>query len=711
MARLKRLESSFQSDNGTFYRIEVYDNNASAPTLYTPDLGPDGFTLTYQTNDNDRFTGLIPSEVKFDINVTIGGEQGVVDDIRTSAYGDWDIGIYISDDDVTYNRYWFGILLNDISPEADASFPTRITLTAVCGLAPLKDIPFNRNIGYDTPSSYQTINYFRLSFVNQISTADNYFGANDLFIATYVDWTTDTMTRQVQRDPLNASRFNFMAFVDIADDGSRNYKTAFELLDSICKSWGMRCFMSNGRWNLVQVNHYADWKTPSTQYYRYYKKGSSNPYASGSTSAVFTEGFNIKRYGGKFDYLPILRSVETNYNHLQPFDMPFFYYNIDGDTSTQYQTTLNEIPIWNGYQWNNSNYTGAAYSINNAPTDKLIISLGNVNALTGSSILLNRDFSTRFTSGLTFSDVSGSQQKVRTDLFARFKLVGDSDTYYFPLSTALAMDWTTNDQFTLTDSIPPQYLNIDEGPLGTNININIQTTELPVNGDLFFEIYAECYYQLYANALAILGEIEITEATTTTQEDNILVFSAPETSSEQGIKYLLDNEVLSAKFFKAFNAPGGTTIDNGVKFEIPELFIGTGPTSGAVGRLETYNYTTNSFENGMNATWKAYGSGTGVEFTQLLVEEVLKGQAEGAKVFNGSLKTVSGFIPRYLNGIEIDGSPYIPYQCSFNANEDTWSGEWYGIELSTNTQNVEVNITSFDVFDGQEATGGGDIFF
>ncbi len=113
--------------------------------------------------------------------------------------------------------------------------------------------------------------------------------------------------------------------------------------------------MSNGRWNLVQVNHYADWKTPSTQYYRYYKKGSSNPYTQGSTSAVFTEGFNIKRYGGKFDYLPILRSVETNYNHLQPFDMPFFYYNIDGDTSTQYQTTLNEIPIWNGYKWNKSN--------------------------------------------------------------------------------------------------------------------------------------------------------------------------------------------------------------------------------------------------------------------------------------------------------------------------------------------------------------------
>ena len=704
MARLKRLESSFQSDNGTFYRIEVYDNNASSPTLYTPDLGPDGFTLTYQTNDNDRFTGLIPSEVKFDINVTRGGQQGVVNEIRTSAYGDWDIGIYTSTDDVTYNRYWFGILLNDISPEDDASFPTRITLTAVCGLAPLKDIPFNRNIGYNTPSSYQTINYFRQSFVNQISTADNYFGTNDLFIATYVDWTTDTMTREVFRDPLNASRFNFMAFVDIADDGSRNYKTSFELLDSICKSWGMRCFMSNGRWNLVQVNHYADWKSPSTQFYRYYKKGSNNSYSSGSTSAIITEGTTKKRYGGKFDYLPILRSVETNYNHLQPFDMPFFYYNIDGDTSTQYQTTLNEIPIWNGYQWNNSNYTGAAYSINNAPTDKLIISLGNVNALAGSSILFNRGFKIGGT--VFFSDVDGSQEQIRADIFARFKLVGDSSTYYFPLSTALDMSWSTTDQFTLTASTTPVAINGLFGASPQTVNINIQTNEIPVDGDLFLEIFAECYYNLYNSVLANLLEIEITEATTTTDPENLLVFSAPETSSEQGIKYLLDNEVLSAKFFRAFNAPGGTTIENGVKFEIPELFIGTGPTSGAVGRLETYNYTTTSWENGMNATWKAYGSGTGVEFTQLLVEEVLKGQAEGAKVFNGSIKTVSGQLLNYFNGIEIDGYPYIPYQCSYNANEDTWSGEWYGIELSTNTQNVLVNITT-----GPEATGDVNTFY
>ena len=220
----------------------------------------------------------------------------------------------------------------------------------------------------------------------------------------------------------------------------------------------------------------------------------------------------------------------------------------------------------------------------------------------------------------------------------------------------------------------------------------MQTQEIPVDGDLFLEIYAICYYNNYASALAIESQIAITETTTTADPTDILVYSAPESSEEQGIKYLI--EVVIKKFFRSFNAPSGTTISNGVKLEIPELFIGSGPTSGAVGRIETYNYTTASWEDGTNATWRAYGAAVaGTEITQLLVEEVIKGQASGARVFNGSLKITSGEL-NYFEGIEIDGTAFIPYQVSYNANEDTWSGEWYGIDLSGNTLNIVTGTIS-----------------
>ena len=456
MSRRKKFELSLQSDNGTYYRLDVYNNNAISSTTYTPKLGADGFTLTYQTDNDNRFTGLIPSEVTFDILVTEDGEQAVVNDIRGSVYGGFDIAIYKSTDDVTYELYWAGLLLNDISPEQDISRPTRVKLTAVCGLSPLRDIDFNVDTGYSTPSSFQTLNYFVNIFNNQIGLQDYYWSLTDTYITTSVDWTTDTMTSIVSRDPLVASRFNFMAYVEINEDGSKKFKSSFELLDNVCKAWGMRCFFSHGRWHLIQVNNYDNWKAPNTHYIRNFSKvyNSSNAGASllssSNASYTTTEGTDIKRYGGSFDFLPILRSVETNYNHLQSFDMPFFYYYNNSDSSTQYQTNLNEIPVWNGYIYNGNIYTGTAYDINRGLTDSLVISLGEVSALTGSSILLNRNFTLGRAASVDFSDVGGANDKVEVHIKARFKLVGASDTYYHPLSTVVATDWTTTSNATST---------------------------------------------------------------------------------------------------------------------------------------------------------------------------------------------------------------------------------------------------------------------
>ena len=703
MSREKKLELSLQSDNGTYYRIDVYNNNAISSTTYTPKLGADGFTLTYQTDNDNRFTGLIPSEVSFDILVTEDGEQAVVNDIRGSVYGGFDMSIWKSSDDVTYELYWAGLLLNDISPEQDISRPTRVKLTAVCGLAPLKDIDFNVDTGYSTPSSFQTLTYFQNIFNNQIGLQDYYWGVSDDYILTSVDWTTDTMTSVEYRDPLVASRFNFMAYVDVDDEtGTKQFKSSFELLDNVCKAWGMRCFLSDGKWHLIQVNNYDNWKAPNTHYYRiYYKNSGTTIAASGSTSYTTTEGTNIKRYGGSFDFLPIFRSVETQYNHLSPFDMPFFYYqnNVDSATSSQFQATSNEIPIWNGYKISNvlvSNASGATepYSINNADDDKLVISLGNITSVTGSGILFNRNFQIYpLVSGMNFTDVSGTNEFINTNIYARFKLVGSSQTYYFLLSNFVEQDWITSDIFTLSTQFG--YANLQQPNQNQNIvNLYCQTTEIPVDGELFLEVFARPFYNNFAGPFDDSpATIEITEATTTIDPFDILIYSPPETDEELGIIYTIDDTVSIKKFFRAFNQVGGSIITNGVKFDIPELFIGTGPTSGAVGRIETYNYTTSAWEDGTNATWKAYNTGTGTEITQLLVEEVMKGQASGARVFNGSLKLTSGEL-NYFEGIEIDGTAFIPYQVSYNANEDTWSGEWYGIDLSGNTLSLVTGTIS-----------------
>lgn len=705
MSREKKLELSLQSDNGTYYRIDVYNNNAISSTKYTPKLGADGFTLTYQTDNDNRFTGLIPSEVSFDILVTEDGEQAVVNDIRGSVYGGFDMSIWKSSDDVTYELYWAGLLLNDISPEQDISRPTRVKLTAVCGLAPLKDIDFNVDTGYSTPSSYQTLTYFQNIFNNQIGLQDYYWGVSDDYILTSIDWTTDTMTSVEYRDPLVATRFNFMAYVDVDEEnGTKKFKSSFELLDNICKVFGMRCFLSDGKWHLIQINNYDNWKAPNTHYYRiYYKNSGTTIAASGSTSYTTTEGTNIKRYGGSFDFLPIFRSVETFYNHLKTYDIPFFNYVNDypASTSAEFQTVSTELPIWNGFRQSNQIYVNPAppatqvYSINNSSGDTLRVSLGTVGAATNSALYFSRDFAYYPYPTIIFTpDIAEDVKKMKIYFYARFELEGASDTYYYPLANELVLDWSTTPVFTI--SAVTEALQIaDSFPFYSQFltNITAQTTQIPVDGDLYLSIYARVYYDTVQ--YQSVGT-EITESTTIIDPTYLYIFSPPQffADDQQGIRYLLDNELSIKKFFRAFNQEGGSTIQNGVKFEIPELFIGTGPTSGAVGRIETFNYTTSSWEtDGMNDTWKAYNTGTGKEITQLLVEEVIKGQASGARVFNGSLKLTSGEL-NYFEGIEIDGTAFIPYQVSYNANEDTWSGEWYGIDLSSNTLSLVTGVIS-----------------
>ena len=121
----------------------------------------------------------------------------------------------------------------------------------------------------------------------------------------------------------------------------------------------------------------------------------------------------------------------------------------------QFQATSNEIPIWNGYKISNvlvSNASGATepYSINNADDDKLVISLGNITSVTGSGILFNRNFEIYpLVSGMNFTDVSGTNEFITTRIYARFKLVGSSQTYYFLLSNFVEQDWITSDIFLL----------------------------------------------------------------------------------------------------------------------------------------------------------------------------------------------------------------------------------------------------------------------
>ena len=554
MAIDNRLQSEFQSDRGTYYRVTIIDTDSSSAILYTIVSDDDGFKLTYQTNDDDRFTGLIPSkcEYTFLLNENSANVLGIVNSIRISPYKRWQLLIETSTDGVTYSRDWVGNLLNDINPEDDVSLPRKITLTAICGLAALENIPFNNNIAYSFDTQLTCYRYIYNTLVNQIDTENNWT-TNSRFIRVMVDWTNRSGTvgilRDVGTDPLNCAAFKSSAYAPIDDNGIRQPKTSFKLLNDICKLFGARMFLAQGMWHFVQVNTYEQMNT-SDQFFRDYKKGNNGgnitaPDFTGSTNVNKTEdGTNIQRLAGNsFDYLSKLKESRTTYDILDSYDLVPLSLTTEGSNKT---AANNSLVAWNGYH-NGVGFrtNGGIYGISfsSAVDEFASYNLGDVAPTTSQTMKFKRRFSRAV-------DETAGAWGITTNtailFFHRFKLAGTSGTDYYARSTQLVdglAEWTTASHFAQAPSYNGSYslfADIAGGffnPLPQNyflLEFNVDT--FPESGTLFFECYAEAYHNF--------GSSDPTTGTkineTSTEASKLYIYAAAEGSdvdSAEGITF------------------------------------------------------------------------------------------------------------------------------------------------------------------------------
>ena len=703
MAIDTRLVGEFQSDRGTYYKVSIIDTQSSTATQYDVEVAGNGFDLTYQTDTDDRFTGLIPSEVKFTMFVNDpfnSAKQSILDSIRTSEYKRWQLKIESSTNGTTYSLFWAGNLLNEINPEADESLPRQFTLTAICGLAALENIPFNEDVNYLFTSPYSCYRYVFNAINTDINT-DNNWATDDRFIRTMVDWTNSQIPRNSATDPLNNTRFLAAAYAPVDNNGTRQADTAFRLLNQICKAFGARLFLSEGIWYFIQVNTYEEMDS-ADQYYRDYKKGNNGsthtPDFYGSIDLNTSEdGTNITRLSGnKFDYLGILKEATLNYEMFQSYDLlPLTVTNASGTSNT----VNNSLVAWNG--WHNTglgfNTDSGIYGINDLSTSAHYASyyMGELELLDGQTIKVTRTFNRAIDATYANWGFTDNQSIL---FYHRLKLDDGAGDVRYARSTytngGLAQ-WTTNDVWGNAPNYAVPYSIFGDSGLfnATPINefiLNFETAQVPIGGDLYFECYAKVYYD-YGNSTDVAEDG--TEITSATDQAKLYIYSAPESSNIQIFQSYIDGESTSIQKFVT-----SQNITNGLTYEVGDLQIGSGPTATNVGRLQCYNNT--SWDDGTNITWEAYGGGSGKAISKLLLSEIMAGQNEGARVFDGALKILTDNVStngyKFHNGITIDSSLFVPYQTTFIANEDTWQGEWYEINTNTTTLTDSVEAETID---------------
>jgi hypothetical protein len=377
--------------------------------------------------------------------------------------------------------------------------------------------------------------------------------------------------------------------------------------------------------------------------------------------------------------LPILRESNAAYDHLTSYNM------------------LDEpIVLWNA--WVNGD-SALGFGIKNTAGSPRIIDLGAVTALTGSSIQVRHIWRATYQgTGAAWGALIG-EGMAGVNLYYRLKLVGTSATYY---ANSVDNEWSTSAIFQAIDMGAPSSIGYTSGFY--NAVMEFQTNELPVDGDLFIEAFAQVYYD-YPSFWGDAGATELA-STEATVAPNIYIFAPPPTSDieflsmsdeSQFVNYLVNDEFVTERVYRAKNAPSGTLVDANDSYEVGTLFLGSGPTPVSWGRIRT-SADGITYNNGMDGDWQSYGAGTTGDITEILVEEIIMGQNEGAEIYNGAIKMTDSTIDvEFFNFIRFDSTTFVPYEVSFNANQDIWEGQYFEIDLAASTAFIdEVQDTSGD---------------
>ena len=691
-----RKESIFKNELGRFYKLNIYDSDFSGTsTEFT--VSSRGFDLEYQCKDRTRFTGVIPSFVTFDIIPQNSADETFINDIRNAPYKRFQIEILESlSVSSGYENWWCGNILSDVSSEQNLSFEagTKATLTATDGLAQLEDVKVDDNNSYTLNQLTPFVGYIRQCLLNDVGTSFCW-SASDRFLYTMCNWYTNTMPTVGQSlDPLRQSGSIFRSFKE-AVQGQSVTISSFEMLDRICRAWGARLFLSEGKWRFIQNNVYS--QMSSGQFRREYLKGSNTIDGSGIDDLIVSTGGNVLR-GGTFDTLPPLQKVQIPYDFLHDYNL-----------------LVEDVVVWNTFTDTSGAFGTLSDTVYRSTTNFNSVSLGNINAQTNANLAWNLYFIPNYFGTPQQVDNSAPTSlfpdRLVTNIVARLKLVGDGgSTYYLSLTSnpqGGGKFWTTSSTWIgnlqiYDANIPQEYINssaignIGNGLLSiTGFSQDGTYNAVPDSGALSLEVFGRFAFKTF-NTGSGGGIVAFTDVNSSmevypdqpSQQGLALGLGTPD-GQNQFLRFQVNNSSIQEQLFSATQ---GTTVSTDI-LDLDEVNLGTGPTAMSNTRVICFTDTgLTTFDSGTTATWEKYDQTTGDgvigAMTKILGKEILAGRKESATVFNGALRRDNfHFFKAYS---DISGSKiFVPQEIKFNAEKCGWKGQWIecNVDISGQTYN------------------------
>ena len=314
-----KLFSEFQSSNGKYYKIEIWDEDYSGTSPDEFSVAGDGFQLSYSGQTDNVYSPIIGSSVSFGMYVQDSATNAFLTNIKQYQQDRYYLKIYRGNTEASATFFWGGYIVQDIIEIEDISQPYILNIQATDGISKLAD----------TLCGTSFFRQFTNQFINALDQVGvlGIYDATDPVLAVVCDWWAQEMTYNANNNPLDEVFADFHAFDTIDEQGFYTNKNWFEILSQMCTIFGLRFYYSNGQYRLEQLFE----RDGSFVEHTYQKDKTKIGATSGlSYTKTLDQTTNKARLAGNvFNFLPAVNDVAI---------------------------TLNQEPkAMNGVTWDNSN--------------------------------------------------------------------------------------------------------------------------------------------------------------------------------------------------------------------------------------------------------------------------------------------------------------------------------------------------------------------
>ena len=370
MALAKQFYSSFKSYNGWEYYLEIWVESYSGSASEIS-LGVSGPVITYGTDQEDRFSPILSSKLELPFMVTNATEDAFIKNIR-EQFNERDVYIHLyranSSDYSSVAPLWSGYVLMDLSASPDLYYPYPVTLTAVDGLALLKEIDFVQSgtagsySDSDMYSSNGRFTYWIKEILLKIGASTTTEGSTqDYKFTTAINWFNSVMPTITQStDPFYQTKCGTKMFFSKDSDGNFTVVNTYDVLLNLLKHWGARIIYWKHIFYIVQIQEYntaesGTYANPDNINTRTYTKTGAFDSSSDNLGDSYWTRYNLliddvtggiqKLAGSQFNYLPQLKRTQANFldygnkNYFGgiPFDLT------TGETDVILQSTFEDV--------------------------------------------------------------------------------------------------------------------------------------------------------------------------------------------------------------------------------------------------------------------------------------------------------------------------------------------------------------------------------